>query len=573
MTEASLAQSKAARGVGAKPGDRRAAAACAGAGFLLFQFWGNSTRGYIDTASLFRWWWHQWVNPDSETQHGLLIAALSAWLFWRNWRRAGHAGPGAHGAGVVRVGARPLALAAMLGGLALHTAGFVAEQARISVLGLLMFGFGVLSLGYGRRASRAAAFPTAFLVFAIPLSALDSTGFWLRMWVVDSGAALAHAVGIGVVKNGTQLLAPDGRYDYDVAAACSGVRSLVALSALSLLVGYLRFRPAWLRAGFFLASFPLVYAGNVARIFAIIVAAQAGGQAWGDRVHAIMGFGVFAIVLGGVLAAAEGIERLRPRWSAESEREPSPQPSSREGILGAGAGFIAARWAAALIVVASFADAAFLARMARRAPAGRAGVVLAPDGLSPATLPTFAGSDWMGHAAEVTAVERDILPPDTGFSRKTYLQLSDPRRQVFVSIVLSGRDRTSIHRPELCLVGQGWTIDGSFVHPFADPRGAGFQATVLRVRRETATAAGRVQVPELVSYWFVGGDTIVATHLERVVRDAWLRVAHGRSDRWAYVLLQTGAADGESAALGRMQTILTDILPAFQQPAAPSRPN
>jgi hypothetical protein len=223
-------------------------------------------------------------------------------------------------------------------------------------------------------------------------------------------------------------------------------------------------------------------------------------------------------------------------------------------------------WAAACVVVASAADAAFLARVEHRAPSGRSGVVLSADGTNPVALPTFAGADWMGRAAEVTAVERDILPADTGFSRKNYFSLTDPRGQVFVSIVLSGRDRTSIHRPELCLVGQGWTLEGSFVHSFADPRGPVFPSTVLRVRREVATGAGQVQVPELVAYWFVGGDTVVATHLQRVFRDAFLRVAHGRADRWAYVLLQTGAADGEGAALGRMQTILTEILPSFQRP-------
>ena len=58
---------------------------------------------------------------------------------------------------------------------------------------------------------------------------------------------------------------------------------------------------------------------------------------------------------------------------------------------------------------------------------------------------------------EVAVAEllRDILPADTGFSRKNYAFVADRTRDVFLSIVLSGRDRTSIHRPELCLVGQG----------------------------------------------------------------------------------------------------------------------
>ena len=41
------------------------------------------------------------------------------------------------------------------------------------------------------------------------------------------------------------------------------------------------------------------------------------------------------------------------------------------------------------------------------------------------------------------------------------------------------------------------------------------------------------------------------------------RVVHARADRWAYVLMQTDARDGEAAALGRMQAVLNQTLPVF----------
>ena len=77
---------------------------------------------------------------------------------------------------------------------------------------------------------------------------------------------------------------------------------------------------------------------------------------------------------------------------------------------------------------------------------------------------------------------------------------------------------------------------------------------------------GREVVPQLVAYWFVGGYAVVATHWQRLARDAWNRVFHARADRWAYVLAQTDAADVEAAALARMQAVLNETLPAFQQP-------
>ena len=537
----------------AAPDRPRAAPAivCAAAGIVLFQFWGNATRGYIATSSLFRWWFYQWVNPESENEHAWIILALSALLLWRNLRRQG-AGWRPDAAG---------AAAALMGGLLLHALGFIAQQPRISIVALLLYAWGVLALAGGGRWARAAAFPIGFMVFAIPVNALDTAGFWLRMWVVEAGERVAHAMGIAVIRAGTQLLAPDGRYQYDVAAACSGVRSLMALAALSLLVGYLWLRPCWLRAAMLLLSLPLVYLANVIRISSIVVAAQWGGQAWGDRVHGVMGIGVFVVVAGGVAAVAEGISRANPGWRAAAvDGGPPAPPEGRDRRGGAAV--------AAAVLLAAAAEAAFLVHRSSLPPGGGAGVILARDGANPAELPAFLGSDWMGRNIEPTAVERAILPPDTGYSAKQYVSREGPGRQVLLSIVLSGRDRTSIHRPELCLVGQGWTIEGTSLHRFSYPGrpGAGFEATVLHVRRGHAGGLGGGAAPELVVYWFSGGDRIVASQGERMLLDAWNRIIHGRADRWAYVLLQTGAEDGEDAALARIQSILNSALPSFQPP-------
>jgi EpsI family protein len=544
------------------------------AGAAVFQFFGNANHGYIDTASLFYWWgyqWFQWGNPNAENQHAPLILALSAWLLWRNLRTTGEETPGARSSAGDAV-----AVGAMAAGLVLHALGFAVQQARISVVALLVFAWGVLAWGGGRKWARAAAFPLAFLVFAIPLNILDSVGFWLRLTVIKASSGLAHAVGIEVLRNGTQLLAPDGRYQYDVAAACSGVRSLMALAALSLLIGYLTFRPGWLRAVVLLLCVPFTYLGNVARIASIIFAAQWGGQRWGEVAHEIMGFGVFVIVLGGILLVVEWLRRIVPaawlvesRGAVENPGKPAtgagenPGPNSEAG----GFGRKGIRGAVVAIVGLAVLEMAGFSRLTGRPLAGDAGVRLAPGGRDPVELPAFLGTDWIGRATAVTAVEREILPPDTGYSRKLYVPLADPSHAVFFSIVLSGRDRTSIHRPELCLVGQGWTIDQSDRHRFAYPAsmgGSDFPATMLHVQREVTTPRGPVKVPQLVCYWFVSSDRVVATHWQRFASDAWDRLRHWRADRWAYVLLQTDAADGEAAALARLQAVLSRTLPAIQ---------
>jgi exosortase/archaeosortase family protein len=359
-------------------------------------------------------------------------------------------------------------------------------------------------------------------------------------------------------------------------AACSGVRSLTALVALAALAGWLSFR-TWPRRGVvLLLCAPLVWLGNVARLTVIVLVAQRGGQTWGERAHDVMGVGVFVIVLGGLLAAIRLIEKF---WA---ERDDRGQETGDRGQAAAEPVVSVSRLLSplscvAIVVIAATGEMYFLHRLASLPPRGAAGIVLSADGRNPVDLPTFLGAQWIGAETPVTAVEREILPKDTGFSRKIYLRHQDPTHAVLLSIVLSGRDRTSIHRPELCLLGQGWTLIERGPHRFAAGAERGFPATLLRVRKEIpASAAPGRSAPadpahpqvfqQLVAYWFVSADTIVATHWERIARDAWNRVAPARADRWASVLMQTDAADGEAAALARMQAVLDGTRPEFQKP-------
>lgn len=527
------------------------AVACALAGLVVWQYFGNATRGYIDTSSALWWWISQWLDPNAETEHGWLILGLSAWLFWQNLRREPvRPAPAA----TVAAGG------ALLGGLALHALGYAVQQTRISLVGALVFAWGVLALAGGRRWGRAAVFPLGFMLFALPVNVLDTAGFWLRLWVIEASHGLAHAVGIGVIRSGTQLFAPDGAYQYDVAAACSGVRSLMALLALSLLVGYLNFRPWWLRALFLLASLPFTYVGNVVRISAIIVAAELGGQRAGVIVHEWAGFLVFVIVLGLVLATA-GV--LRRWWPAVVRADDGPAQTGWATVAPPPA---RQAWGVAAGVVAAAVLVAGATRRLDALPVRTdTGVRLAADGRNPVDLPAFVGTEWIGRRVPVSAVELDVLPPDTGYSRRVYVALSDPRRPVLVSIVLSGRDRSSIHRPEICVEGQGWTIRDRFRHDFEGvrPDGAPLPASVLRIERTDAD--GRPQ-PMLLAYWFVSSDAVVATHAARLWRGARDRLLRGRADRWAYVLAQTAADDGEAAALARLQTLLAGTIPRVQKP-------
>ena len=56
-------------------------------------------------------------------------------------------------------------------------------------------------------------------------------------------------------------------------------------------------------------------------------------------------------------------------------------------------------------------------------------------------------------------VELGNLPKDTTIGRRLFL--AEDGFGAMFTVVLMGADRTSIHRPQICLTGQGWSIDSA----------------------------------------------------------------------------------------------------------------
>jgi exosortase/archaeosortase family protein len=97
--------------------------------------------------------------------------------------------------------------------------------------------------------------------------------------------AVSHLISIDILRNGTNLIDPTGHYQYDVAAPCSGIRSLIATLGLSLVYGVLSFKTWWKRGVLIASAVPLAVIGNAVRLLTIVIAAEIGGQEWGNAVH------------------------------------------------------------------------------------------------------------------------------------------------------------------------------------------------------------------------------------------------------------------------------------------------
>ena len=147
--------------------------------------------------------------------------------------------------------------------------------------------------------------------------------------------------------------------------------------------------------------------------------------------------------------------------------------------------------------------------------------------------------DWTGgELGGLSEAEKNILPPDTEGARRLFKDKDG--HELFCSVVLAGRDVTSIHRPELCLPGQGWSIQDEYVQsvPLATTTGGALEVMRMNATRSVPLPDGRTgHYSAVFVYWFVGKDRVTAYHWQRILWTALDRVFHNTNHRWAYVLI------------------------------------
>jgi len=171
--------------------------------------------------------------------------------------------------------------------------------------------------------------------------------------------------------------------------------------------------------------------------------------------------------------------------------------------------------------------------------------------------------DCGGELDRMSKAEKDILPADTGLVRKKYV--SPEGRVIFVSIVLSGRERSSIHRPQMCLVGQGQEIVRSLTVPVPLDGRKPLDVMVLDLLRRYQGPEGQSrEYSSYYAYWFVGKGRETPSHVRRMVWMATDRILHNVSHRWAYIAI-AGSRDPDSDDYqGEMVSFVHDLYPEIQ---------
>jgi len=135
----------------------------------------------------------------------------------------------------------------------------------------------------------------------------------------------------------------------------------------------------------------------------------------------------------------------------------------------------------------------------------------------------------------MTLIEKSMLPADTVIVKKRYTHPDG--RAIIATIVMSGRERASIHRPERCLVGQGSEIASThFIEVPMEGRGP-LDVRILDMLRHVRTGGMPQAHGSYYAYWFVGKGRETASHNSRLFWMAADRILYNKSHRWAYIAI------------------------------------
>jgi exosortase len=229
----------------------------------------------------------QW-NTDGDMSHGFFVPVVAAFIVWqqREALLAIQPKPNWWGLALVVWGGFQLWLGVLAAEL------FVTRTAFVVTL------IGAVWLLCGSVILRKLAFPLFLCFFMVPIPAVIYNSIMFPLQLLASRLA-EHALSflsVPVLREGNVLILPNGP-PLSVVEACSGIRSLLSLTFLSLVYGYFFEKRAWIRTVLFLSSVPIAIVANGSRVTLTGVMSQVKPELAEGVFHMASGWVIFMVAL------------------------------------------------------------------------------------------------------------------------------------------------------------------------------------------------------------------------------------------------------------------------------------
>ncbi len=241
----------------------------------------------------------QW-NNDEDMGHGFFVPVIAAYIAWqkRDKLLGRQLKPNYLGLVLVVFAAVQMYIGTLGAEL------FLARTAIVeAIVGI------VLVLG-GTYALRVMAFPLVVLCFMVPLPAViyNRITFPLQIFASQVAAFVLELLGTPVLRDGNVLELPSQRLN--VVEACSGIRSLLSLTFLSLVYGYFFDNKSWMRIALFVATVPIAIIANAGRVTLTGVMSEINADLAHGTAHTASGWVIFMIALAIMVVVHQIINRV-----------------------------------------------------------------------------------------------------------------------------------------------------------------------------------------------------------------------------------------------------------------------
>jgi exosortase len=228
----------------------------------------------------------QWYQ-DQDMGHGFFVPVIAGYIAWqkRDELFAETTAPAWWGLLVVAYGAVQLMIATLGAELFLARTAFI-----ISLAGI------VIVLG-GWRGLRILAFPLFLLCFMVPIPSIiyNQLTFPMQLFASRVAEVVLTLLGIPVLREGNVLELASQRLN--VVEACSGIRSLLSLSFLSLVYAYFFDKKVWMRWVLLVATLPIAIIANAGRVTLTGLVSEYDPELASGIFHYASGWVIFMVAL------------------------------------------------------------------------------------------------------------------------------------------------------------------------------------------------------------------------------------------------------------------------------------
>lgn len=256
---------------------------------------------YLPVLTLLVWQW----SSDENVSHGFFVPLVALYIVWQRRER------------ILAIELKPAwwGLAIMVWGALQAYVGMLGAELFLQRTSFLITLVGLLLVVGGTQLVRALAFPLLLLPFMIPIPAIvfNQITFPLQLFASQVAETVLGWIGIPVLRDGNILELASQRLS--VAEACSGIRSLLSLSFLSLVYAYFFDTRVWMRWVLLIATVPIAILANSGRVTLTGIISEINPELARGFFHSLEGWIIFLIALA-MLAGLHVVINRVAKWAA-----------------------------------------------------------------------------------------------------------------------------------------------------------------------------------------------------------------------------------------------------------------